>query len=218
MPSRPIRLRPAHGDRYCPDGGEPGGEGGTLVGVGTTAGVVLAADTRTSRDTTVTSEASRKLESVHPTAAIGSSADLGRSRSFVHALRADVDRYENRHGRLMPLSALATVAGREHRSHSLDATVVLGGVDETGSNVFTVDGDEGVLEVDYTAEGSGRELAFGVLDRGYAETLSLKETQALVSRAIDSAVERDARTGSALAFAMVTEDGVDVRRPESTDG
>ncbi|MDQ2052575.1 proteasome subunit beta [Natronolimnohabitans sp. A-GB9] len=204
------------GDRnYRTDGGT---DGGVLVGVRTTAVVLLAADTRTSRGGVVTSDETRKLEAVHPSAAIGSPGALGDTASVVRELRAEVDRYEDRHGHRMRVPTLATVAGRKLRSRTPPgATFVLGGVDETGSYVFTVGGEEGVLEADYAAEGSGREAAAGVLDRRYEESLSLETTRSIVADALESAVERDARTGPAVDLAEIREGGVTGKRYDSID-
>ncbi|WP_265109942.1 proteasome subunit beta [Halosolutus halophilus] len=219
MNSRSDRLRTTDEGGYSADGGEIGG--GILVGVRTTDdtdGVVLAADTRTSRDAVVTSDEVRKIAPIRPFAAIGSTTHLGDAEPFVHALRAEVDRYEDRHGRHMTVPALATFAGRELRSRpSLDATFVLGGVDEAGSHVFTVGADEGVVEADYAAEGSGHQVAYGVLDRGYGDSLALGEARDLVVDAIESAGERDPRTGPAVHLVELVDGRLDSDRYDSVD-
>ena len=195
------------------DGGE---RGGTLVGIRAAESVVLAADTRTTRGGAIATGEGRKLAAVHPTAAIGSPDPLQGSRELIYELRSEVDRYEERHDRPMRLSALTTVAGRELRSRSLlTERYVLGGVDETASQLFTVDADEGVLETDYTAAGSGHQTAYGVLEEEYADSLSPAEARELASRALESAVERDPLSGAPVDVAECTEKEVNVRRYES---
>ena len=194
------------------------GPGGVVVGVQATDGVLLAADTRTSREGVVESDAGRKLWPVHPSAAIGSTAEPADVDSLVTRLRREVDRYESHHSRRIRIPTLATVAGRECQVHlERDATVILCGVDEAGSHVFRIGVDEGVTRADYAADGSGRQSASAVLDRAYTDSLSLEDARDLVGRAIESAVERDPRTGPAVDTAEIRETGVAVRRYESTD-
>ncbi len=194
------------------------GPGGIVVGVQATDGVLLAADTRTSRDKVVESDEGRKLRSVHPSAAIGSTAEPGDVDSLVTRLRREVDRYEYHHSRRIRIQTLATVAGRECRAHlERDTTFILGGVDETGSHVFRIGVDDGVIESDYAADGSGRQSASAILDRDYTDSLSLGDARNVVASAIESAVERDPQTGPAVDIAAIRETEVAVRRYESTD-
>lgn len=194
------------------------GSGGVVIGVQATDGVLLAADTRTSRDAIVESDEAAKLWSVHPSAAVGSAAEPGDADSLVTRLRREVDRYEYHHSRRIRIPTLATVAGRECRAHpERDATFVLGGVDEAGSHVFRIGVDDGVIESDYAADGSGRQSASAILDRDYTDSLSLEDARDLVASAIESAVERDPRTGPAVDIAAIRETGVTVRRYESPD-
>lgn len=75
------------------------GPGGVVIGVQAMDRVLLAADTRTTRDGVVESDAGGKLWPVHPSAAIGSTAEPGDVDSLVTRLRREVDRYEYHHSR-----------------------------------------------------------------------------------------------------------------------
>lgn len=187
--------------------------GGTLVGLTTAEGVVLVADTRTTRGTVVRSESVRKVAQVHPTAALGSTGDLGDVQAFVRALRATVDRYESRHGEPIGVSALGTVAVERLRSESGPAgRFLLGGVDADGCHVLTLDRDAGVLEDAYAAVGTGSQLAYGVLDADVADSIAMAEARRVAGRAVQSAAGRDAATGIGVHVAEITDTGVDVRR------
>ncbi len=214
--SNPSRRSQAdYSQHYRADGGET--SGGVLVGVRATNGVLLAADTRTSRGAMVASDEAEKLWSVHPSAAIGSPVDLGDADAVARALRAEVDRYEHHRGQQLSVPALATAAGHEHRARpGLDATVVLGGIDETGSHVFAIGVDDGVVESDYAAAGTGRQSASGVLDRADTDSFSIADARDLVASAIESAAARDPRTGPAVDVAEIRLEGVDIHRYEST--
>lgn len=144
----------------------------------------------------VTGEAVQKLEQVHPTAALGSSDDIGATKSFVRTIRAEVDRYEARHDGVMRVTALATFAGQEVGAQfAPEAMFLHGGVDDDVSHVFTLDPDAGTLENRYAAEGSGRQIAYGVLDAEATTTPTMAETRRIACRVVGSAAERDGLIG-----------------------
>lgn len=199
------------------DGGGPA-RGGTLVGLTTTDGVLLGADSRTSRGTTVAGDRVRKIEQVHPTAVLGSTDHLGAVQSFVRTVRVEANRYEMDRGEPMSLSALGTTASEALQAGpSPTPSVVLGGVDEEGPHLFTVDAEGGLLEDRYVAAGSGRETASGVLEARATGTPTADEARRLAGAALAAATERDALTGIEVHVADVTADGVSIRRHESSD-
>ena len=59
----------------------------------------------------------------------------------------------------------------------------------------------------YAVVGSGTEIAMGVLEEGYKETMSLKEAKELVTRSIKSAVSRDSMSGDGIDFLVITKEG-----------
>ncbi|RLG96835.1 proteasome subunit beta, partial [Candidatus Bathyarchaeota archaeon] len=65
-----------------------------------------------------------------------------------------------------------------------------------------------VIPDKYAAVGSGAEIAVGVLEEGYRENLSLEEAKDLVTRAIKSAISRDAISGDGVDFLIITKDGI----------
>jgi proteasome beta subunit len=60
----------------------------------------------------------------------------------------------------------------------------------------------------YAAVGSGSEIAYGVLEQGYKEDLTMKEAKDLVTRAIKSAVSRDVLSGDGVDFLLITKEGI----------
>jgi len=208
--------------RWLTDGavhtdGRGAGSGGTLVGVTTTDGVLLVADFRTSRGTTVAGTV-RKIEPVGSTTVLGSTDDLGTVQSFVRAVRFEANRYETDRGEPMPLQTLGTAASEALRDEpDPTATFVLGGVDGEGPHVFTIDPDGGLLEDSYVAAGTGREMAYGVLDAEVTELLTMAEARQIAGNALEVATERDALTGIEFQAAEITSEGVDICRYESLD-
>jgi proteasome beta subunit len=186
--------------------------GTTTVGITTPDGVVIGTDRRASLGGRfVSNKQVQKVEPVHPTAALTLVGSVGGAQSFIRNLRAEASLTETRRGEPLSISALATLAGNFARGGPFFAiNPILGGVDEEGSHVYSIDPAGGVMEDDYTVTGSGMQLAHGALERQYEDDLSMEEAKELAARAINAATERDTGSGNGLVIAEITSDGVDI--------
>ncbi len=187
--------------------------GTTTVGLTTADGVVIATDMRASlAGRFVSNKNVQKVEQIHPTAALTLVGSVGGAQSFISNLRAEVDLYEARRGEDMTIEALSTLAGNFARGGPFFAiNPILGGVDDEGSHVFSIDPAGGVMADDYTVTGSGLQLAYGTLEQEYEEGLSNEAAKTTAARAIKSAVERDTGSGNGVFLAEITDEGVDIQ-------
>jgi len=187
--------------------------GTTTVGIATDDGVAIATDMRASLGGRfVSNKDVRKVEQVHPTAALTLVGSVGGAQSYIRTLRAEASLYETRRGDPMAIPALATLAGNFARGGPFRAIrPILGGVDADGSHVYALDPAGGVLADDYTVTGSGTQVASGVLESEYEPGLSIDTATTLSARAVEAAVERDTGSGNGVSLATVTEDGVEIR-------
>jgi len=183
--------------------------GTTTVALAAGDAVVLAADRRASLGGAFASNKRvRKVEAVHPTAAVALSGTVGAVQDLARTLDAEASLYAARRGDELSMGALATVAGSLVRG--VPAQLLLGGVDDDGAGVYELDGGGGVLETQYAAAGSGMQVAYGVLE-GDAETVDDAEgARELAADAVGAASERDGASGNGATVATVTTDGVDV--------
>jgi proteasome beta subunit len=184
--------------------------GTTIVGLAAEDAVVLAADRRASLGGRfVSSKDTRKVEAVHPTGAVALSGAVGHIQQFTRVLSAESRLYENRRDEAPSMDAMGTLAGNMLRSTPLRVTPLLGGVDDEGAHVYTVDGGGGVLADDYAAGGSGMQLAYGVLEQEYDADCSVAEARTTAARAVENASERDTASGNGLTVATVSASGVE---------
>ena len=188
--------------------------GTTTVGLSTDEGVVIATDRRASLGGRFVSNKSvTKVEQIHPTAAMTLVGSVGGAQSFIRSLRSEANLYEVRRNEPMSISALATLAGNFARGGPFFAiNPIIGGVDEEGSHVYSVDPAGGVLQDDYTVTGSGTMVATGTIEGEYDPEMSVEEARELAIRAVEAAAERDTGSGNGIVIAEVTSDGVDVDR------
>jgi proteasome beta subunit len=186
--------------------------GTTTVGISTEDGVVIGTDRRASLGGRFVSNKNViKVEQIHPTAALTLVGSVGGAQSFIRTLRSEASLYEKRRGEKMSIDALATLAGNFARGGPFIAiNPILGGVDDEGSHVFTIDPAGGVIADDYTVTGSGMQLAHGALEGQYEEDLSIEEATELAATAVNAATERDTGSGNGFVLAQITGDGVEV--------
>jgi proteasome beta subunit len=85
---------------------------------------------------------------------------------------------------------------------------IVGGMDEEGPSLYSLDPLGSVLPDKYSVVGSGTEIAMGVIEEGYKENLSVEDTKELVIRAMKSAVSRDIMSGDGIDFLTITKDGI----------
>ncbi|PSP18454.1 proteasome endopeptidase complex, archaeal, beta subunit [Halobacteriales archaeon QH_10_67_13] len=186
--------------------------GTTTIGIATTDGVVIATDKRASLGGRFVSNKNvQKVEQIHPTAALTLVGSVGGAQSFIRTLRAEVNLYEARRGEKMSMQALSTLAGNFARGGPfLAIRPILGGVDEAGSHVYSIDPAGGVMEDDYTVTGSGMTVAYGTLEDRYEEDMSMEESREVAVAGVTAAAERDAASGNGIFIAEVTADDVEI--------
>jgi proteasome beta subunit len=193
--------------------------GTTTIGITTDDGVVIATDMRASLGGRFVSNKNvQKVEQIHPTGALTLVGSVGGAQSFIRSLRAEVDLYEARRGESMNIEALATLAGNFARGGPFFAiNPILGGVDDDGHHVYSIDPAGGVMGDDYTVTGSGLTVAYGTLEREYSDDLTLDEAKQVAASGVKAAVERDTGSGNGVFLAEVTEEGVDINGHKDFD-
>lgn len=185
--------------------------GATTLGVVCSDGVILASEKRVSYGRLVVSRVGKKVFKI--TNRIG--AACAGLVSDMQVLIRDVEAYANLFrldtGRPMPVKSAAKVMSNllfSRRLFPLITQTVVGGIDEEGPSIYSLDVLGSLLPDKYTAVGSGAEIAIGVLEEGYKENMSVKEAKDLVVRAVKSAVSRDVMSGDGVDFLTITKDGI----------
>jgi proteasome beta subunit len=186
--------------------------GTTTVGLTTEDGVVLASDMRASLEGQfVLNKNLQKILQIHPTGALTLVGLIGHAQAFIRTLQSQAKLYEVRRGSPMSITALQARARQILRERELDnINPIVGGVDENGHHVASIDPAGGVLDDTYTVTGSGRAIATGVLDSAYQPEITNDEAVDIASRAIQAAINRDTASGNGLVTARITASGVEI--------
>jgi len=207
------------GDAQANDSDAVNKTGTTTVGIATEDGVIVTTDMRASLGGRFVSNKSvQKVEQVHPTGVLTLVGSVGGAQSFIRTLRSEADLYEVRKDQPMSMHALATLAGNFARGGPFFAiNPILGGVDEEGSHVFSIDPAGGVMEDDYTITGSGLTVAYGTLEDRYEDGMDLDEARSTAVAGVRAAAERDTGSGNGVYVSTVTDEGVDIEGFDETD-
>jgi proteasome beta subunit len=183
--------------------------GATVVGISYNEGVVLAAEKRVSFGNFVVNKQIKKTFSVtdHVGAACaGMIADMQVLVRQVEAL-AKIRKLETR--REVPPNSVAklmSVIMFERRYFPLLTQVIVGGINEK-PEIYTLDPLGSVLPDDYAAVGTGAEMALGIIDSEFKPDMSEENVRELATRAIKSAIQRDAASGDGIDILFVTRAG-----------
>lgn len=177
--------------------------GTTIVGVAADERVVLASDQRASLGGMVSSKSVQKIEPVGDGVALAFTGSVSGAQSLTAELRRERRLYETRRGQSMSVDALATLTGNLMREQPRRVQHILGGVDSDGGHLYSFDGGGAALEHPFVADGSGGQTAYGVLEAGYDDDLSLDAAVELASDAIRAATERDLASGNGLCLAVL---------------
>jgi proteasome beta subunit len=199
-----------------PEDVESAETGTTSVGLTTADGVVIATDRRASLGGRIVSNKNvQKVEQVHDRAVLTLVGSVGGSQSFIRSIRAEANLYEARRGESMSINALATIASNFARGGPfLMINPILGGIDDTGPHVYSIDPLGGLSEDEYVVTGSGMQFALGVLEQEYDPDIDQETGVQIATRAVESASERDTASGNGVTIAEVTDDGVDIHAHE----
>lgn len=191
----------------------------TIVGIATDDGVIMASDQRASLGGRVIyNKDVQKVEEIQPNAALAISGSVGGAQSFIRSLRAEANLYEARRGEYMNINALATIAANMLRGGPFFIVVpILGGVDEDGGHVYSLDPGGSRMQDDYTAQGSGMPYALGSLENNYRDDLTMDEAETVAAKAVQAASERDAASGNGVHITKITENNVEIVGHEDFD-
>ena len=185
-------------------------KGTTTVGVVCTDGVILSSDTRVTMGYFVAHKKGKKIYRIDDHLAMTIAGTVADAQRVVDILKVNAQLYKLNIGRRMPVSAAARLIANRLFSSRLTpmiTQVLVGGVDDTGSHVFSVDPFGSLTEEKCVATGSGSPIAYGVLEDKYREGSVIQEILPVVVRAVDSAMKRDAASGDSFDLVVIDNKG-----------
>ena len=185
-------------------------KGTTTVGVVCKDGVILASDTRVTMGFFVAHHKGKKVYKIDDHMAMTISGGVADAQKAVDILKANAQLYKLNTNRPMPISSAARLVANllfSSRYAPLIAQVLIGGMDNTGPHVYAVDPFGSITEEKCTATGSGSPVAYGVLEDKYKQDAPIKDMIAVVVKAVESAMRRDAASGDSFDVSIIDKKG-----------
>ena len=178
--------------------------GTSTIGITYDGGVVVGADHRATMGHFIANKSVKKLFKIGDNLALTTAGLVGHAQSLARTLAAEVSLFELRRNDQMTVKGAATLTANilSGRPHWVQLLIV--GVDEDGSNVYSIDSAGGSIPDVYCATGSGSPYMYGVLEDGYREGMSRKEAISLAARALAASGQRDAASGNGMDLAVIT--------------
>ncbi|HDI02731.1 MAG TPA: archaeal proteasome endopeptidase complex subunit beta [Candidatus Aenigmarchaeota archaeon] len=188
--------------------------GTTTVGLvydGDGGGVVLGSEKKATMGYLVDSIKARKIYPIDERIGITTAGNVGDIQTIVRYLKAESNIYRLQKGERISTRALTILLAnilQGSKYFPYLGQFIIGGYDESGPKIFSLDPFGGVVEGDnYYATGSGSPVAFGVLEDQYREGMKRDEAVKLVIKAITAATKRDIASGGEVAIAVIDKNG-----------
>jgi proteasome beta subunit len=185
--------------------------GATTVGVIFKEGVVLAAEKRVTYGYFVMSKGGKKVFKVTDNIGVACAGLVGDMQILAKEMEAQASLYSMDVGRNISVHSAAKLMANvlfNRRYAPLITQTIVGGLDDEVPSLFVLDVLGSLIPDKYAVVGSGTEIAIGVIEEGYKENLNAQEAKELVTRAIKSAISRDAMSGDGIDFLIITKEGI----------
>ncbi len=185
--------------------------GATTVGVVCAEGVILASEKRVTYGHLVMSKGGKKVFKLTSQIGAAYAGLVGDMQILTREVEAQANLFSMEVGRRISVRAASKLMSNilfSRRYAPLITQTIVGGLDDEGPSLYVLDVLGSLIPDKYAAVGSGTEIAMGVLEEGYTEELNIDEAKALVTRAVKSAISRDAMSGDGIDFLIITKEGI----------
>jgi proteasome beta subunit len=185
-------------------------KGTTTIGIVCKDGVVLASDTRVTMGYYVAHKQGKKIYEIDNHIAMTIAGTVADAQRIVDLIIANARLYRISMGRPIPVSAAARYMANilfSARYIPLLTQVLIGGVDDTGPHVFSIDPFGSLTEEKSVSTGSGSPVAYGVLEDRFKEGMTIKEALPIITKAVDAAMKRNAGTGDSFNISVIDDKG-----------
>ena len=184
--------------------------GTTTVGAISREGIILASDTRVTMGSLVVHKKGKKVYKIDDHLAMTISGVVADAQKTVAALKANARMYRLQRKIPIPISAAARLVANlffSHRLFPFMAQIIIGGIDDSGPHLFSIDPFGSITEEKYVATGSGSPVAYGILEEKFKEDMILEEALPIIAQALRSAMKRDVATGDDLDIVIIDKNG-----------
>jgi proteasome beta subunit len=184
--------------------------GTTTLGMVCKDGVVIATESRATMGTLIAHKMTKKLYKIDEHLVLATAGLVGDVQILARYLNAEANLYRLKRDIKMPVKSAATLMSNilnQRKFYPYYVQLILGGYDDTGGYIYSLDAAGGAIPDKYNSAGSGSPYVYGVLEDTYKDDLTITEGIDIAIRAITAATSRDSASGGKIDIAVVTKDG-----------
>ena len=184
--------------------------GTTTLGMVCKEGVVIATEQRATMGTLIAHKETKKLYKIDNHIGLATAGLVGDLQTLARYLSAEANLYRLKRDAKIPVKSAATLMANilnQRKFAPYYVQLILGGYDNSGGFVYSLDAAGGAIPDKYTSAGSGSPYVFGVLEDTFKDDLSTDEGIDLAIRAITAAMNRDSASGGMISVAVINKDG-----------
>lgn len=188
--------------------------GATTIGLVCKDGVVLASEKRVSWGRMVMSRSVKKVFKVTPNIGLAFAGLISDMQALAREAEAYANLYRLDNNKQISVKATAKLISNllfHRRLLPLLMETIVGGVDDEGPAVYSLDPIGSLIPDKFVSTGSGAPIAMGLLEATYNEGIDLEEGAKIALQSIKSAVARDVVSGDGVDMLLIKADGVEER-------
>ena len=186
--------------------------GTTTVGIVCKDGVIIAADKRATAGNMIVDKRAEKVHLINENMAVTIAGTVSDAQLLIKLIRAELKLKEIRTNKLPSMKESANLLGGLQYSNIRRPSMLPGiahflmaGKDKLGVHLYDLFPDGSVTKVtDFISSGSGSVFAYGVLETQWSPDITIEQGIALVTKAINTAIQRDSCSGNGLDVVAVT--------------
>mmetsp|Transcript_23007 Transcript_23007/g.47063 ORF Transcript_23007/g.47063 Transcript_23007/m.47063 type:complete len:215 (-) Transcript_23007:185-829(-) len=180
----------------------------TLVAAHYNGGLIIGADSRTSRGGFISNKAADKLTIISPSLVLARSGSAADTQALAEDLLLEIRRLVDIGHECIPLVKVAAhIVSRScfEGKDTLSASLLCAGWDEhTGLQIYSIPRGGSLIRCPkFALSGSGGGLIRGFCDHTWRDGMTRNECAAFVSQAIQLAIDRDASSGGGLQLLFI---------------
>jgi proteasome beta subunit len=185
--------------------------GTTTVGLVCTDGVVLGTDSRAMLGNYFIAHRNvRKIAKIDDHLGLTIAGGVADAQNIIDILRYNASIYKLENSKPLPVGSAARLTSNVFFSARLFpfiADVLVGGVDDSGPNLYDADLFGNLTSADFRSTGSGSPVAYGILETEYSKEMKVKDGLRVAVKAVNAAIKRNAGTGDGFDVISITKSG-----------
>lgn len=187
-------------------------QGATTVGLICKDSVILASEKRVTYGYMVSSRSGIKVFKLTEKIGLAYAGLVSDMQALTREAQAYANLYNLENNRQISVKSMAKLISNmlfQRRLFPLLMETLVGGVDEDGPDLYSMDPVGSLIPDDFITAGSGAPIAMGVIEAEYKKDMSIKEGTELILKAIKAAVARDIMSGDGVDILILTKEGIE---------